>query len=114
MTHARASWLLVLLLAALPCGSLAQTRQPKPPQEPLASLAGTLGRLTGKVLELRMDNDQTLELRCSGKTKYYRDSKRIKAADLKPGDLLVVEVRTEIDESLWAVNVYLQKAAKPD
>ena len=103
MTGHRTSWLLVLLLAALPL----------PSQEPLASFSGTLGRLSGKVLELRMDNGQTLDLRCSGKTKYYRDAKKIKAADLKPGDHLVVEVRTEIDESLWAVNVYVQKVPKP-
>jgi hypothetical protein len=89
------------------------TSQPKQPSAPLASFSGTLRRLTGKVLELQTDNDQTLELRCSGKTKFYRESKKIKAADLKPGDDLVVEVRHEIDQSMSAVNVYLQKASKP-
>lgn len=114
MTDPRACWLLLVLLGVVLRGGAPEPRQAKQPQEPLASFAGTLGRLTAKVLELRMDNDQTLELRCSGKTKFYSDSKRIKAADLKPGDLLVVEVRTEIDQSLSAVNVYLQKVPKPD
>jgi hypothetical protein len=94
-------------------GGGARTSPPKQSSAPLASFTGTLRRLTGKVLELQIDNDQTLELRCSGKTKFYRESKRIKAADLNTGDHLLVEVRQEIDESMSAVNVYLQKASKP-
>lgn len=138
MTGHRTSPLLVLLLAALPLlsqmgrspvpggrlpggsgssrpgrGAGTGANQPKQPSAPLASFSGTLRRLTGKVLELQTDNDQTLELRCSGKTKFYRESKKIKAADLKPGDHLVVEVRHEIDQSMSAVNVYLQKPSKP-
>jgi hypothetical protein len=110
MTGHPTSPLLVLLLAALPLlsqmgrspvpggrlpggsgssrpgrGAGTGTSQPKQPSAPLASFRGTLRRLTGKVLELQTDNDQTLELRCSGKTKFYRESKKIKAADLKPG-----------------------------
>lgn len=138
MTGHRTRPLLVLLLAALPLlsqmgrspvsggrlpggsgssrpgrGAGARTSQPKPPSAPLASFSGTLRRLTGKVLELQIDNDQTVELRCSGKTKFYRESKKIKAADLKTGDYLLVEVRHEIDESMSAVNVYVQEASKP-
>ena len=74
----------------------------------LPSFAGTVRGVDSKGLTLERPDENTLEFNCSKKTKFFDGTKKIKAADLKPGDRVSVEAKRAIDGSLDAVNVRLE------
>ena len=76
------------------------------PEEPLATFRGTVQGSGAKILVVKTDVD-TVDFECSKKTTYQHGDSKIKAADLKVGDLVAVEARHTIDGKVMAVNVIL-------
>jgi hypothetical protein len=74
---------------------------------PLASFTGTVRGVDKKTLLLEEPDGNTLQFFCSGKTRYYDGSKKIRAAGIKPGDRVSVDASRGPDGKLDAVNVRL-------
>jgi hypothetical protein len=77
-----------------------------PVEEPLASIHGVVQTSTSKRLIVETDDANSIEFYCTKKTRYFEGKKRLKAEDLKKGDLVRVESRTNILGDADAVNVY--------
>jgi len=77
-----------------------------PGEEPLASIHGVVQTSTSKRLIVETDDANSIEFYCTKKTRYFEGKKRLKAEDLKKGDLVRVESRTNILGDADAVNVY--------
>jgi hypothetical protein len=76
--------------------------------EPLASFTGVLRGIGRKTLTLENAAGNTIEFRCTKKTKYYHGSTSLKPSGLQSGDRLSVEAKRALDGSLDAVNVRLE------
>jgi len=81
----------------------------------LASFSGVLRTMDKKDLLLKLADDHTLKFQRSGKTRFFRDSTRIKASEVHPGDLVTIEGKENMKGALEAVNVRLERdtAATP-
>ena len=77
---------------------------------PLASFTGTVRGVDKKTLLLEQPDADTLQFFCSGKTRYYDGSKKIRAAGIKPGDRVSVDASRGPDGKLDAVNVRLLRS----
>ena len=82
------------------------------PEEPLATFRGTVQGSGPKILVVKTDTD-TVDFECSKKTTYQHAGNKVKAADLKAGDLVAVEARHTIDGKVMAVNVILDPPPEP-
>jgi len=81
----------------------------KSPGEPLPSFPGTVRGIDDKGLTIERPDSNTMDFRCSKKTKYFDGSKKITPSDVKPGDHVSVEAKRAIDGSLDAVSVHLDR-----
>jgi len=91
-------------------GGMRQSTNPganDPSKGVLPSFGGTLREVDSKSFTLEMPEGNTLVFHLSKKTTFSDGSKKIKAADLKPGDMVVVEGRRAPDGSLDAIGVSL-------
>lgn len=77
---------------------------------PAADFDGTLLKLDGKEILLSVEEGRMLEIRRSGKTRFFKGPAPIKPAEFKRGDHVSVEATRDVDSSLLAVNVYLGDA----
>ncbi len=81
-------------------------------ETPVATFHGTLKSLSKKELVLAMPEDQAITFYVSHKTKYLKDSKPIKAADIKSGAPLSVDGRRDALGNTEAVTVTVESSAK--
>src|ERR1700687_5660430 len=90
----------VLLLLALALPGFSQgrrTRGAQPAQSvpsvnvPAATFSGLVQIVDKGSLTLQEDDSNTLRFVCSRKTRYFDGDKKIKLADVKPGDRVTVE-----------------------
>lgn len=98
----------LLLLAVFP---LAGGGKDKEPAKPAPSFSGTLKRLDEKSIVLEMDDNRVLDIRRTGKTRFFQKKQALDPKRLKPGDTLTVEALEDHPGFLTAVNVYLEHAA---
>ena len=77
--------------------------------EPLLQIAGTLRTIEDTYVVVEARDTRILTLRRTEKTRFLKDHKEIKPAELKPGDHLLVESKKDPDGFLFAVNVIFQK-----
>ncbi len=75
-------------------------------EEPLASIYGAVKVSEPKTLIVETADSNTIEFYCTKRTRYFEGNKRISQAQLKPGDLVRVESRTNLLGEPEAVNVY--------
>ena len=75
---------------------------------------GSLLRVDGKDVVLKLEDGRTLRMNRTGKTKFYKDSKQIKADDFGPGDHVSVDATNDQQGFLSAISVTLDKAATPE
>jgi hypothetical protein len=101
-----AQFLVLGLILSLACAAPAFSQTGVGPL-PLASFTGTVRGLDKKTLLLEEPDANTLQFFCSGKTRYYDGSKKIRAAGIKPGDRVSVDASRGLDGKLDAVNVRL-------
>ncbi len=73
--------------------------------EPAATMHGTLKRITAKAIVLITDQDQSVEIVRTHKTKFLRNGKEIKPADIAVGSILSIDVGKFPDLTPQAVNV---------
>lgn len=85
--------------------------QTKGPSERLSNFSGTLRKLDEKSLVVEARDGRMLDFQRSDKTKFYKNSQEINASELESGDRVSVEARQDQQGYLYAVNVYLDKAA---
>ena len=97
-------WISVFALVALPALLRLKAAQ-KPAVEPLATFTGTVQSIEGKSLTLQFEDSNTMLFRCTSKTAYYDGDKKIKASEIKIGDLVSVEGRRELGNEVVAVTV---------
>lgn len=102
----RASFLLIsfLLLFSVP--------NPAFPQDStagLASFSGVVRTIDRKSLLLKLADDHVLKFDRSGKTRFFKDSTKVKASAVHAGDLVSIEAREGPDGALEAVNVRLEQ-----
>ncbi|MEO7146193.1 MAG: hypothetical protein ABI165_22080 [Bryobacteraceae bacterium] len=79
---------------------------------PLSTAEGILEKIDQKSLVLRADDTRVLTYKLTDKTKFVRESKPMKATELRPGDKLQVDASEDSDGYLYAVNVQFEKAAE--
>jgi hypothetical protein len=85
--------------------------QTKSPSEQLSNFRGTLRKLDQKAILVEANDGRMLDFRRSEKTKFYKNSQEVNPTELEPGDRVSVEARQDQQGYLYAVNVYLDKAA---
>jgi hypothetical protein len=77
-------------------------------EEVLASTNGVVVENKAEQLIVAADDTRMVTYKCSKITKYKRDDKEIKQTDLKSGDHVTVEYRTDDEGYFYAVNVLWQ------
>jgi hypothetical protein len=81
---------------------------------PAVSFNGTVKSLTKKEIIIDLDSEQeSLTLRRSGKTKFFKDDKEIKAADVPVGTHVTLDATRDGDQKLSALKVMVAPAATP-
>jgi hypothetical protein len=73
---------------------------------------GTLRRIDGQSVVVEVSDGRVLDFRRTSRTKFYKDSKEVGAADLKPGDQVSVDGTEDNQSYLSAERVTWQAAAK--
>ena len=92
-------------------GPVAATANSGPYNGPAVTFQGTLKALTKKEMVVDLDTKeptderQTLTFRLSKKTKFLKEDKEIKAADIAAGTHLSIEATRDGDQKLSALNV---------
>jgi hypothetical protein len=110
----------VLLAIALPGFSQGRrTRGAQPARSvpsvnvPTATFSGLVQIVDKGSLTLQEDDSNTLRFVCSRKTHYFDGDKKIKLADVKPGDRVEVETKRFPDGELEAINVRIERPKTP-
>ena len=75
----------------------------------LPTFTGTLHIIDKKKIVLKDDKDHETDFRRTNKTEFLEGKKKVAPETLKAGDKLQIEAREDIDTSLIAVRVHLQK-----
>src|ERR1700722_4814351 len=91
----------------------AATATAGPYNGPAVSFSGTVKSLSKKEIIIDMDSEQSLTLRRSGKTKFFKDDKEIKAADIPVGTHVTLDATRDGDQKLSALKVMVAPAAPP-
>ncbi len=111
----------VILPAVLSAQSIYRTRRGAPgtPNLPAykdvaGSFHGKIKQLTKKELMIETEDDQTVSMRVSGKTKFYRGNEPIKASDIDMETLVTVDASEDADLKLTAINVIVDVPKKND
>jgi hypothetical protein len=73
--------------------------------DPAATMHGVLKRLTAKAVTIIGDGDQSVEIVRTHKTRFLRNGKEIKPADILIGSILSIDVAKAPDLTPLAVNV---------
>ncbi len=118
---------IVLLLGAifpaiLSAQSIYRTRRgvgpgmPVPPayKDVAGSFHGKIKSLTKKEIMIETGDEQTVSMRVSGKTKFYKGNEPIKATDIDMETLVTVDASEEADLKLTAINVIVDIPKKND
>jgi hypothetical protein len=89
-----------------------QTDKPAPEETvPEVHYTARLTSLDRNFILLKLDDGRPLRMDRTGKTKFYKDSKKAKASDFGPGDHVSVDATEDQQGFLYALNVTLEKAA---
>ena len=112
----------VLLLGAiLSAQSVYRTRRgapgtPVPPayKDVAGSFHGKLKQLTKKDIMIETEDEQTVSMRVSGKTKYYKGNEPIKATDIDIETPVTVDASEDSDLKFTAINVIVDVPKKND
>ncbi len=75
----------------------------------LPNFTGIVRGMNGKMLLLEEADQNTMQLYCTGKTRYFDGSNKIKASQIQSGDRVSVEARLGPDGKPEAVNVRLER-----
>jgi len=77
---------------------------------------GVLRKLNNKEILIFSDEQQTVTIRRSGKTKFLKDGKDIKASDIALETAVTVEATEDVDSKMIALSVTVDppKKATPD
>jgi hypothetical protein len=117
---------LLLLGTVLPALLLAQYPYPYPRTRPVApgtpvppaykdvagSFHGKLKELTSKEIMIETDDDQTVSIRRSRKTKFLQGKKSIKPTDIDLETPITIDATEDADLKLTAVNVIVDPPPK--
>ena len=111
----------VLVLAAVALPGFSQGRRMRGSQPgsvpsvnvPPATFAGSVQSIDKGSLTLAEEDSNTLRFVCSHKTRYFDGDKKIKQADVKPGDRVTVETRRYADGEMEAINVRIERSSSP-
>ncbi len=109
--------LLVALCASAPAqkhGKSGTQKQVKIPEfeTPVATFQGTLRSADKKEIVLALPDDKEITFHCSRKTKFLRESKKIKPSDIPVGTEVSVEARRDVFGDVEAVSVTVPAKAK--
>ena len=88
-------------------GSANQTRNTGVYGGPAVTFHGKLKNLTKKEIVIETEDDQAIEIRRYHKTKFMKDDREIKPADIPIGSSLTVDVTQDPDLKPVAVNVFV-------
>jgi hypothetical protein len=80
---------------------------------PAATFVGSVQIVDKASLTLQEDDSNTLRFVCSRKTHYFDGDKKIKLADIKPGDRVTVESKPFPDGELEAINIRVDHPTTP-
>jgi hypothetical protein len=97
-----------------PDGPPRLSHDPKPevPQsEALTRTSGRIQKIDDASIVIETPDGRVLDCKRSARTRFYKDSREIRAADLHPGDQVSVESSEDDKGYLHARNVYFEKAA---
>ncbi len=110
----------VIVPAIISAQSIYRTRRglapgtPVPPayKDVAGSFHGKLKELTKKEIMIETEDDQTVSMRVSGKTKFYKGNEPIKATDIDMETLVTVDASEDGDLKLTAINVIVNPPRK--
>ena len=110
----------VIVPAIISAQSIYRTRRgvgpgtPVPPayKDVAGSFHGKIKELTKKEIMIETEDDQTVSMRVSGKTKFYKGNEPIKATDIDMETLVTVDASEDADLKLTAINVIVNPPPK--
>lgn len=74
-------------------------------ETPIATFRGTLRSVDKKEIVIALPEDQEVTFHCSRKTRFLKDSKKIKPSDIQAGTEVSVEARRDLFGDVEAVTV---------
>jgi hypothetical protein len=74
-------------------------------RQPAATMHGVLKKITSKDIIIVADGDQALTIDRTRKTKFFREGKEIKPAEIAPGSVLTIDVGHDPELNPLALNV---------
>src|SRR2546423_11073649 len=80
---------------------------------PAVTLRGTLKSIAKKEIVIETDEAQTIAIHRTGRTKFYKGGKEIKASDIATGVLLAVDVKKDPDLQPEALTVVVSPPPAP-
>jgi hypothetical protein len=83
-----------------------------PTADSATHVAGNLRRIDGQSVVVELSDGRVLDFRRTNRTKFFKDSKEVGAAELKPGDQVSVDGARDNQGYLSAERVIWQAAAK--
>jgi len=113
----------IIFPALLPAQGIYRSRRGVAPGTPIpgaykgvaGSFHGKLKELTKKDIMIETDDDQTVSIRRSGKTKFLKGTQSIKASDIDLETLVTVDASEDADLKLTAISVTVDPPPKnPD
>jgi len=78
------------------------------PDLPAVTYEGNLKEITGQLIILELDDWRLFNFKRAGSTRFYKESKQVQAANLRPGDRVSVEARLDDHAFLVAGKVTFQ------
>jgi hypothetical protein len=83
------------------------------PDDPTTSTSGKLSKIDEKTIVLEVPDGRVLEYRRSAATKFFKDTKEVAPAEMKPGDKVSVESTSDDQGYLYARRVSWEASAEP-
>ena len=74
---------------------------------------GILKSISGSELVLQVEEDHEIKFRIIRKTRIVAQGKNIKASDLKPGQMLDIDMQSSLDGSFEAVTITVDSPKSP-
>lgn len=87
---------------------------PSPGAQPQVTYTGKLRKLDARSVLLKLDDGRILSINRLGKTKFYKDSKAIKASEFGAGDHVSVDATEDQWGFLFALRMTLERSATPE
>ncbi len=81
-------------------------------QQPAVTFHGTLKQISNKEIVIETDEQQEVSIHRSRKTRFLKEDKEVKPAEVAPGTVVTLDVTKAPDATLMALNLFVDPPKK--